>query len=85
MFDPHYEITARISKALMTIESCRTVIEGLPITTDVLISLRESAKLASTHYSTFIEGNRLTAEQVGDTAFGVKDELYIKWYITLHP
>ncbi|MDP4155028.1 MAG: hypothetical protein Q8929_05260 [Bacillota bacterium] len=70
MFEPHYEITARISKALMTIESCRTAIEGLPITTDVLISLRESAKLAATHYSTFIEGNRLTAEQVGEIIVG---------------
>lgn len=50
----------------MTIESCRTSIDGLPLTTDVLISLRESAKLAATHYSTFIEGNRLTAEQVGE-------------------
>jgi Fic family protein len=66
MFEPHYEITARISKALMTIESCRTAIEGLPINTEVLISLRESAKLSATHYSTFIEGNRLTAEQVGE-------------------
>ena len=66
MFDHHYEITARVSKALMSIESCSTSIDGLPLTTDVLISLRESAKLAATHYSTFIEGNRLTAEQVGE-------------------
>lgn len=65
MFEPRYEITPRISKALMAIEGCRAAIEGLPITTDVLISLRESARLASTHYSTFIEGNRLTQEQVG--------------------
>ena len=70
MFEPHYQITARISKALMTIEGCRTAIEGLPITTDVLISLRESAKLAATHYSTFIEGNRLTEEQVGEVIIG---------------
>lgn len=65
MFERRYKITARTSKALMTIEGCRATIEGLPITTDVLISLRENAKLASTHYSTFIEGNRLTQEQVG--------------------
>lgn len=70
MFEPHYTTTARISKALMTIEGCRTAIEGLPITTDVLISLRQSAKLAATHYSTFIEGNRLTEEEVGDVIVG---------------
>lgn len=71
MFKPQYKITGRVSKALMTIESCRTAIEGLPITTDVLISLRESAKLAATHYSTFIEGNRLTEEQVGEVIIGL--------------
>lgn len=70
MFEPRYEITARTSNALMTIGGCRAAIEGLPITTDVLISLRESAKLASTHYSTFIEGNRLTQEQVGEVIAG---------------
>jgi len=71
MFEPQYAITARISKALMTIEGCRTAIDGLPLTTDMLISLRESAKLAATHYSTFIEGNRLTAEQVGEVIIGM--------------
>jgi Fic family protein len=70
MFEPHYQITPRISKALMVIESCRTTIEGLPITANVLISLRESARLAATHYSTFIEGNRLTEEQVEKVIVG---------------
>jgi hypothetical protein len=31
----------------------------------VLASLRETARLFATHYSTMIEGNRLTQEQVG--------------------
>lgn len=70
MFTPHYEIIPRTSKALMIIEGCRAAIDGLPITTDVLISLRESAKLAATHYSTFIEGNRLTEEQVEEVIIG---------------
>jgi len=64
MFDPIFKITPRISKALMKIEASRTKIEGLPITTDLLISLRNSAKLEATHFSTYIEGNKLNEEQV---------------------
>ena len=40
------------------------MIEHLPITPSVLESLRQSARLFSTHYSTMIEGNRLTQVQV---------------------
>ena len=48
----------------MRIESARSAVQQLPITPSVLSSLRETAKLISTHYSTMIEGNRLTQEQV---------------------
>ncbi|HWF11098.1 MAG TPA: Fic family protein [Bryobacteraceae bacterium] len=50
--------------ALMRIEGAKQAIQVLPITTSVLASLRETARLYSTHYSTMIEGNRLTQEQV---------------------
>lgn len=48
----------------MRIEAARQAVRYLPITPSVLASLRESARLFSTHYSTMIEGNRLTQEQV---------------------
>jgi Fic family protein len=48
----------------MRIEAARQAVHDLPITTSVLATLRESARLYSTHYSTMIEGNRLTQEQV---------------------
>jgi Fic family protein len=48
----------------MRIEAVRQAIETLPINPRVLASLRETARLFSTHYSTMIEGNRLTQEQV---------------------
>ena len=64
MFAPKFSITARTSRALMEIEACRVAIEGLPITADLLISLRKSAKLEATHYSTYIEGNQLSQKQV---------------------
>ena len=41
-------------------EAARQAVEDLPITPSVIASLRETARLYSTHYSTMIEGNRLT-------------------------
>jgi Fic family protein len=63
-FTPKFAITPQIAGALMRIEACREAVSHLPITSSVLASLRETARLFSTHYSTMIEGNRLTREQV---------------------
>src|ERR1700722_1901597 len=63
-FKPKFVITPRIATALMRIESAREAVSHLPITPSVLASLRETARLYSTHYSTMIEGNRLTQDQV---------------------
>src|ERR1700679_1075146 len=63
-FKPKFNITLKIAGALMRIEAAREAIGHLPITASVLASLRETARLYSTHYSTMIEGNRLTQEQV---------------------
>jgi len=48
----------------MRIEAARQAVQDLPITPAMLSTLRETARLYSTHYSTMIEGNRLTQEQV---------------------
>jgi Fic family protein len=66
MFKPKFRITNKIASALMRIEAAKEMIRHLPITASVLASLRETALLFSTHYSTQIEGNRLTQEQVSD-------------------
>jgi Fic family protein len=63
-FEPQFSITAKIATALMRIEAAKEAVSRLPISTSVLASLRETARLFSTHYSTMIEGNRLTQEQV---------------------
>lgn len=63
-FAPHFTITPAIAQALMRIEGAKQSLEHLPITPSVLATLRETARLYSTHYSTMIEGNRLTQEQV---------------------
>jgi Fic family protein len=63
-FDPLFTITPAVAANLMRIEAVRQAIQSLPITPRVLANLRETARLFSTHYSTMIEGNRLTQEQV---------------------
>ncbi len=63
-FNPNYNITPKIAQALMQIESATQAIVDLPITVSVLHALRQTARLVSTHYSTKIEGNRLTQQDV---------------------
>ena len=63
-FVPTFGITPAIAGGLMRIEAVRQSLESLPITPKVLANLRETARLFSTHYSTMIEGNLLTQEQV---------------------
>ena len=72
MFVPHYQITPAITKALMSLEADRQAIIELPIDVEMLRSLRETARLAATHYSTQIEGNRLTQTQVEETLAGAR-------------
>lgn len=63
-FKPIFNLTAPIVNDLLRIEVAKERISSLPLTISVLASLRESAKLSATHYSTMIEGNRLSSEQV---------------------
>ncbi|MBK6930664.1 MAG: Fic family protein [Saprospirales bacterium] len=63
-FTPNFTITPKIASCLMRIEAAKQAVQDLPITPSVLATLRETARLFSTHYSTMIEGNRLTQEQV---------------------
>lgn len=70
MFSPNFTITPTTIQALMDIEASRQAVSSLSITLNVLTSLRESARLTATHYSTQIEGNRLTQQQVEDVIQG---------------
>jgi Fic family protein len=63
-FEPKFSITSNIATSLMRIEAARQAVQDLPITPSVRATLRKTARLYSTHYSTMIEGNRLTQEQV---------------------
>lgn len=63
-FNPVYIINPSIAKNLMRIEAAKQKVSMLPVTPRILASLRETAKLYTTHYSTMIEGNRLDPDQV---------------------
>ena len=63
-FNPNYTITIEIAKFLVQIEEHKDTFRKKPLTAKLLTSLRKSARLISTHYSTQIEGNRLSMEQV---------------------
>lgn len=67
LWHPRYTITPAIARALMDIEAARAVVEQTPLSPAAEAELRRRARIRSTHYSTRIEGNRLTlaeAEQV---------------------
>jgi Fic family protein len=66
-FEPKFSITSKVATSLMRIEAARQSVQDLPITPAVLATLRQTARLYSTHYSTAIEGNRLTQEEVYGT------------------
>lgn len=86
MFQPNFRISPKTTQALMDIEVSRQAVSSLPVTAQLLTSLRESARLTSTHYSTQIEGNRLTEEEVAVVAKGgtfpnrKRDETEVKNY-----
>ncbi len=54
----------------MSAEADRQAIIALPMDVEMIQSLRETARLLATHYSTQIEGNRLTQSQVQETLAG---------------
>lgn len=64
MFSPVFSITPQIASDLMRIEAIKQEFVSLPLTPAVLSSLKETARLESIHYSTQIEGNRLTEHEV---------------------
>jgi Fic family protein len=62
---PVYTITPRIAQALMEIEAARAVIDVTRLPQAVAAQLRQKARIRSSHYSTAIEGNRLTLAEAG--------------------
>lgn len=70
MFKPKYRFSAKIIAGLMRIEAVKGRFDLLPVTPRLLAALRQSARLLSTHYSTMIEGNRLSEAEVAQVVEG---------------
>jgi hypothetical protein len=60
IWTPVYSITPRAAKLLMAIEAAKADVEHLVLPPTVETELRRQAQVRSTHYSTRIEGDRLT-------------------------
>ncbi|MDC9724082.1 MAG: Fic family protein [Urechidicola sp.] len=71
-FNPNYILSPSLTKELLEIERHKEAINILPVTATLIASLRETARLISTHYSTQIEGNALTQREVQEIAKGKK-------------
>ncbi len=76
-FEPNYTITPKIMNSLMRIEAAKSVVKHSPIPSTVLAAPKETAKIYSTHYSTRIEGNTLSPEQVKEV---VKHKAHFSGY-----
>lgn len=60
---PIYSITPSIARNLMDIEAARVVVENTHLPPAVQSELTRRARIRATHYSTRIEGNRLTLQE----------------------
>jgi Fic family protein len=63
-FKPQYMFTPQLVAWLMRIEAIREKVLHLPLTVKVYASLKETARLYTTHYSTMIEGNELEPNEI---------------------
>lgn len=59
-FTPSYTISPETARLLMEIEAIKTEAKGIHLPVAAAERIRQEARVRSTHYSTWIEGNRLT-------------------------
>lgn len=62
-FNPKYTISPKTVRLLMEIEAIKTEMKGISLPLVTLEQIRQEARVRSTHYSTLIEGNRLTLSE----------------------
>jgi len=63
IWQPRYTITPSMVRNLMDIECARVTVENTPLPLAVQAELTRNARIRATHYSTRIEGNRLTLQE----------------------
>ncbi len=75
-WQPRYTLTPTVARCLMEIEAAKAVVERTPLTPAARDELRRRARLRSTHYSTRIEGNRLTLAEAQRVIEGQKTQFH---------
>ncbi len=76
LWHPRYTLTPAIARALMEIEAACAVVEHTPLPPAAEAELRHRARIRSTHYSTRIEGNRLTLAEAEQVVEGKKAQFH---------
>ena len=64
LWQPNYRLTPPLVNSMLDIERAKTSVTLLPLPVAEEAKLRFAARVRATHYSTFIEGNRLTLAEV---------------------
>ncbi|GAH24475.1 unnamed protein product [marine sediment metagenome] len=63
MFKPKFTITNKINKALLEIERARGFLEATKLKEEWIREMQSEALILESHYSTHIEGTKLTLAQ----------------------
>jgi Fic family protein len=69
-WQPKYNYSEAIVKALMEIEGAKAVIDHVTLPPAIENELRHRTRVRSSHFSTFIEGNRLTLNEAAEVLEG---------------
>ncbi len=67
---PKFMLTHSMVSKLTEIEAARVVIENAPLSAPIIAELSRQTRVRATHYSTRIEGNRLTLEEAEEIIAG---------------
>lgn len=70
IWQPRYTLTPAIARGLMAVEAARAVVDRTPLSPLAEAELRRRARIRSTHFSTRIEGNRLTLAEAESVIAG---------------
>jgi Fic family protein len=75
-WQPRYTLTPAVVRHLMEIEGARAIVEQVALPAALESELRRRARVRSTHYSTRIEGNRLTLAEAEHVVAGQRLHLH---------
>ena len=70
LWQPRYVLTPQAVRSLLEIEAAKTLVGHTSFSPTVSDELRRRARVRSTHFSTRIEGNRLTLEEAEEAVAG---------------